>query len=203
MSVSRNAALCAAGALLLGASAAQAAPLAMANVGAPAINCVFDPSCKVVATDSIGGIPNAAPTSLGRLQSRTWAGAAGAPANGLTAYLYRIDLTSVAGSPPPLCVSGYRLAFGPVATLPYAAGGGRTQVFVVTSGALGSIAPTSADLTGTTLTFTFATPVCAGQNSFFFGVAARNPPVGTDADIRLDRGGQSGWTNVAVRSANP
>ncbi len=203
MSVSRKAVCCAAGALGLAAGGAHAAPLTMVNVGAPAINCVFDPSCKVVATDSIGRIPNSAPTSLGRLQSRTWAGAPGAPAHGLTAYVYRVDLTSVAGSAPPLCVSGYRIALGPMATLPYARGRPPGQVFVVTSGSLGSIAPTAADLTGTTLTFTFATPVCAGQTSVFFGVAARNPPVATDADIRLVRGGQSGWTNVDARSPNP
>ena len=79
MSVSRKAVCCAAGALGLAAGGAHAAPLTMVNVGAPAINCVFDPSCKVVATDTIGRIPNSAPTSLGRLQSRTWAGAPGAP----------------------------------------------------------------------------------------------------------------------------
>ena len=59
MSVPRNAAACAAACagacLVMAASAASAAPLAMVNVDAPAINCVFDSSCKVVATDSIGG----------------------------------------------------------------------------------------------------------------------------------------------------
>ena len=114
-----------------------------------------------------------------------------------------MDLTSVAQSAPPLCVSGFRLAFGPMATLPYAPGRRPAQVFVVTSGALGSIPPTAADLTGTTLTFTFAAPVCAGRTSYFFGVAARNPPVTTDADIQILRGRQSGWTNVDARSPNP
>ncbi len=164
---------------------------------------MFNPACSVVVTDSVAGIPNPAPTSLGRLQTRTISGAPGAPANGLTGYLYRIDLSSLGGSTPPLCVSAFKIAFGPMPPLHYPNNGPLAQVFVVTSGGLGSIAPSGADLTGTTLTFTFRTPVCAGQSSFFFGLASRTPPAETDANVMLVRGSQAGWANVSARSPNP
>ena len=199
MSVSRNIALSAAAALILAATGAHAAPLAIVNVAAPAINCVFNPSCSVVVTDSIGRIPNTAPTSLGRLQSRTFSGAPGAPGAGLTGYMYRVDLTSVAGSTAPLCVSAYKIDFGPMASLRYSANGPPAQVFVVTSGGLGTVGLAGADLTGTVVTFTFARPVCAGQTSYFFGMAAAPTPVPTDAAILLP----GGWTNVDARSAHP
>ncbi len=203
MSVSRDLSLCAAAAVLLAAADAKAAPLTIASVGAPAINCVFNPACTVVATDSVAGIPNSAPSSLGRLQTRTISGAPGAPANGLTGYLYRIDLSALGGSTPPLCVSALKIAFGPIPSLHYPNNGPLAQVFVVTSGALGSIAPTGADLNGTTLTFTFRTPVCAGQSSFFFGLASRTPPAPTDANVMVVGGSQAGWANVISRSPNP
>jgi len=42
-------------AALLGAPAfANAAPLTVVNVAAPAINCVFNTSCTITVTDSIG-----------------------------------------------------------------------------------------------------------------------------------------------------
>ncbi len=35
------------------AAASLAAPLKIVDVSAPAINCKFDPSCKIVVTDSV------------------------------------------------------------------------------------------------------------------------------------------------------
>ena len=66
-------------------------PLKVVNVGAPAINCVFDASCTVTVTDTAAPIPIPAGGS-NFLQSRTFMGQPGAPANGLYAYEYRIDL---------------------------------------------------------------------------------------------------------------
>src|SRR3954452_15591157 len=73
--------------------AASAAPLSVVTVAAPDINCVFETDCTVVVTDSIGDIPLAGMTGKARLQSRTYAGKAGAPGAGNTAYEYRLDLT--------------------------------------------------------------------------------------------------------------
>ena len=71
---------------------AQAVPLTVVNVGAPAINCVFTTAvpCTVTVSDSVGPIP----VIGGRLQSRTFSAKPGSAASGLTAYEYRVDLTN-------------------------------------------------------------------------------------------------------------
>src|SRR5471030_396882 len=76
---------------------AAAQPLTIANVGAPAINCVFSKpvggKCTVIVTDTVGTIAMPPGVSgVGRVQSRTFAGAAGTPGAGKTAYLYRVDM---------------------------------------------------------------------------------------------------------------
>ena len=71
------------------ASAAQAAPLTVVNVGAPAINCVFSPTkipnapqpaCSVVVNNSVGTFTPPGDQGDARLQSRTYPGVAPAPA---------------------------------------------------------------------------------------------------------------------------
>src|SRR5437868_2530245 len=79
-------------ALLLLASAAAAQPLRVVHVSAPAINCVFNPACKVTVQDLSTPI-----FTRGFLQSRNYPAAAGAPAAGFHVYEYRIDLRDVAG----------------------------------------------------------------------------------------------------------
>jgi hypothetical protein len=71
-------------------------PLKVVNVGAPSINCVFDPLCTVTVTDTTDTIPIPA-GGTNFLQSRTFVGKPGAPANGLYAYEYRIDLRNAIG----------------------------------------------------------------------------------------------------------
>jgi hypothetical protein len=82
------------------------------------------------------------------------------------------------------CVNSVTLNFGPVvSTLDFNADGtANDQVFVVTSGGLGTVGLASADKVGNQITFTFSSPVCAGgspgagQSSFFWGlVSARQP----------------------------
>lgn len=52
--------------------------LKVVDVGAPAINCVFDSSCTVTVTDSTAPIPIPA-GGTNFLQSRTFTGKPGAP----------------------------------------------------------------------------------------------------------------------------
>ena len=90
----------AAAVLALGVAAARAQPLTVAEVNAPAVNCVFHPACTITVSDSVGFIPLpylAAPKTA-FLQSRTFSGAAGTPAAGKAGYMYRISLTQAAGS---------------------------------------------------------------------------------------------------------
>jgi hypothetical protein len=109
--------------------------------GRTAINCVFDPSCTVTVTDTTAPIPIPA-GGTNFLQSRTFMGKPGAPANGLYAYEYRIDLRNAVGITYIPCLSSMTIEFGPVVSaLDYNGDGEADQVCVITSGGLGSIGP--------------------------------------------------------------
>lgn len=179
---------------------AQAAPLSVVEVAAPGANCVFNatpvpnvppPACQVVVNDSIGVFTPPGDLGTARLQSRTYPGIAPAPAAGAMAYVYRVDLTAVKGVTAVNCVTKLALKFGPVVKLPYAAGG-VADVFVVTAGGLGSVKIASADQVGGTITFTFASPVCPGATSYFFGLASKSVrPVADKATVSFSLGGST------------
>jgi hypothetical protein len=178
------------------ATAAAAVPLDIVNVSAPAINCKFDTDCKVTVSDTsapIAGLPGS--RGGGFLQSRTFPpGQAGTAAAGLFAYLYRIDLRELVGVTAAPCVSRLRLAFGPVSLVDYNGDGNTDQVFVITTGGLGSVAPSAADQAGHQITFTFNPPVCSGsspgrgETSFFFGLASTRPDRHVTAQITYSPG---------------
>ena len=169
-------------------------PLKVVNVGAPAINCVFDPSCTVTVTDTTAPIPIPA-GGTNFLQSRTFVGMPGAPANGLYAYDYRIDLRNAIGITYIPCISSMTIEFGPVvSTLDYDGDGVVDQVYVVTSGGLGSIGLASAEKDGNNITFNLSPSVCAGgspgtgQSSFFFGLVSTQSPRNVTAKVRETTG---------------
>lgn len=160
---------------------AQAAPLSVVNVGAPAINCIFNTTCTISVTDNIGNFTLPLDSGTGRLQARSFVGTAPAPAAGLSGYNYRVDMTSMQGTTAKNCVSTMTIEFGPVATLNYKPGV-PSQVYVVTSGGLGSVGLASADLTGSILTLKFAGGgVCPGETSYFIGLAAKGVPLNKNA----------------------
>lgn len=180
------------GVLMLAAPVAtHAVPLGMVEVEAPAINCVFHPSCTVTVIDTSEPLTLAASSGSGFLQSRTFTGSAGAPATGRYGYEYRIDLRAVAGVTAQPCIRSLTLRTGPLAhDLDYNGDGViGEQIYVVTGGGLGTLAPASAEQVGSSLTFTFATPVCTGSypgggdSSFFFGFASPNPPRFVEAQL--------------------
>lgn len=178
-------------ALALGLSLTAGCALKVVNVGAPAINCTFDPSCTVTVSDTTAPIPLPA-GGTNFLQSRTFTGKPGAPANGLHAYEYRIDLSNALGLTYIPCVSSLILEFGPVVgTMDYDGDGvAGDQVYVVTSGGLGSIGLASAKKSGNAITFNFSSPVCAGgspgggQSTYFFGLLSAEPPRPVTATVR-------------------
>jgi hypothetical protein len=170
----------AAAAALFALSEAQATTLKVVNVNAPAINCVFDATCKIVVTDSVGNLTFTPLGNGARLQSRTFAAKAGTPAAGKTGYLYRVDLTNCAGFTE--CAAGLVVNFGLVASLPYAQPG-TSEVFVVTTGGLGSIGIKSAEQDGDVITFLFSDYLCAGKTSFFFGIASTKTPKSSSATL--------------------
>jgi hypothetical protein len=198
--ITMRVAVIAAAGLFGAASGAQAAPLSIVDVAAPAINCVFNttpipnalpPACQVVVNDSIGVFAPPGDIGAARLQSRTYPGTAPAPAAGDMAYVYRVDLTAVKGVTAANCVTKLALKFGPVVKLHYGPNGD-SDIFVVTTGGLGSIKIASADQVGGTITFTFASPVCPGDTSYFFGLASKSVnPVAGKATVSFSLGGST------------
>jgi hypothetical protein len=175
-------------ALALSSAAAWAQALKVVNVNAPAVNCVFSTTCTIVVNDSIGYVPlpylQAPKTAW--LQSRTYTAMAGTPAAGFTGYEYRLSLTEAAGHAE--CLGGLVLSFGTVAKLPYLSGQ-TADVFVITTGGLGTIGVKSAQKFGDVIEFDFDKPLClsGGANiantTYFFGLAAAGAPQAVTAQI--------------------
>lgn len=175
--------------VFLGPPAAQAATLKIVNVGAPAINCVFNAACTVGVSDLKDNFPLSA-GGTGVFQSRTFKGVTGSPAAGLFAYEYRLDLRNAVGVTALSCVDWVSINFGPVVnTLDFNADKKPDQVFVVTNGGLGTIGLASAVQTGSNIRFKFKTPVCAGSSagkgdsSFFWGLVSKKAAKNLSATI--------------------
>ena len=173
------------------ASVAGAASLSIVTVSAPQINCVYETDCTVTVTDTVGNLTIPSMSGNGRLQSRTFAGQAGAPAAGKTGYEYRLDLTQATAIGDVACVTGLDVDFGPVTKLQYNKVGPLDDVFVVTKGGLGSIGLASAEQNHNVITFTFSQPVCAadtsgpGQTTFFFGLTSAHAPKAVIAKVEV------------------
>ncbi|HEY1962721.1 MAG TPA: hypothetical protein VGG69_09900 [Rhizomicrobium sp.] len=192
-------------ALLVASGAAAAGPLSVADVNAPDINCVFNTTCTVVVTDTSGHYPpSSGYTGKPRLITRTFAGGPGAQGDGLTAYEYRVDFRNAQAATDINCAINLKVNTGRIQPLNYD-GRGPKDVYVITSGGIGSIALSSATKSGPVVTFTFTTPVCPengvnapGQSSFWFGFAAKGVPLKRKAFSDLTYGG--GTVNVAARA---
>jgi len=191
--------------LLLVGGAFGCGSLTVANVGAPAINCVFDTDCTITVSDFVDEftVPVARPDA--RLQSRSQPpGEAGTPGAGLYAHEYRVDVTPAAGTTAIVCVRRLSLDFGQIERLDYDGDGDLDHVYVVTSGGLGTVAPSSASRSGGRVTFTFQPGVCPGnapgngQTSFFFGLASSDPAGPVEATVGFDDG-----TSTTVDARSP
>lgn len=165
-------ALAAAAALMPLTGGAQAASLSVVTVAAPAVNCVFNASCTVTVSDTLGSLANTAYGANAFLQSRTYPGQPGTPGAGTTAYEYRLALDKQAFSE---CLGGLTIDFGPVKTLPYP-GHPPAHVFVTMQGGIGEVAIKSAEQDGNFITLTFDKYLCPGQSTYFFGLAATGGP---------------------------
>lgn len=160
---------------------AGAAALTVVNVNAPAVNCAFNVNCAVIVEDTVGTLQYSPLGNGARLQSRTYEAKPGTPAAGHTAYLYRVDLTQGVGWTN--CLVGVTLDFGPVAKVPYVKNQKPAEVFVITTGGIGTVGIKSAEQDGNAVTFTFSDYLCAGKSSHFFGLAAAKPPQKTGAAL--------------------
>ncbi|HEX8228038.1 MAG TPA: right-handed parallel beta-helix repeat-containing protein [Chloroflexia bacterium] len=174
--------------------------LEFVEVGAPAINYFFDADGSIIVNDSVANFVLRDTTGNAFLQSRTSPpGEAGTPGAGLTEYLYRIDLQQLTSSGSPAmmpCVASLSIEFGPVVALDYNRRGRPSHVFVVTSGGMGSVGPSSVRQAGNVITFSFAPPACAGAtpgsgvSTFFFGMASPYPPRDLVAVVRDTAGNE-------------
>lgn len=174
---------------LLLAPGATAGRLTVAEVSGQGVACVFTPACAVYPTDTYGVFKLFGDGGVGRLLTRTYSGAAGTPAAGMTGYSYHLDMTAMMALGTPSCVERLTMDVGPLASLHYVKGGDAAEVFVVTSGGEGTIGISSATLSGRKLTITFDKPVCPtignkpGRDSLYFGFASKNPPVPAKAQL--------------------
>ena len=167
--------------------AAQAQVLKVVEVGAPAVNCVFQADCNIPVSDTTGNIllPTLAPGTAW-LQSRTFAGEAGAPGVGTTGYEYRISMTQASGNSD--CVTSFTLNFGPHKPLPYK-NNQNADVYVVTTGGLGTISLSKAERFGDVIEFTLSKALCVNgsaniaNTTFFFGLAATAAPMHVNAHV--------------------
>ncbi len=192
-----------AAALFMLMNAASGGQLKVVTVAAPAINCVFNPSCSVTVTDSVGqlALQNLDTPNTAWLQSRTFTGVAGTPGAGKTGYDYRLDMTQASGALQ--CVAGIVINFGPITQLPYA-NNTPADVYVVTQGGLGTIGLASAEQDGDVITFTFTPQICPSEpanpanTTFFFGLASANPPTAITAGVFVT--GNPPFYNVPARA---
>jgi hypothetical protein len=180
------------GAICIAAVNVPAAQLKIVKVNAPAINYLFSSNGTVTVSDTVAqfttNLPPYATSNLpnaslsGFLQSRTYAGLPGTPEAGLNAYEYRLVLKSLTGA-KSVALNSMTLKFSPYSSFTY---NGQTnkQVWVVTSGGLGSVGPNSAATSGSKVTFTFNPPFTfssvSNQNqetsSYFFGMISPTKP---------------------------
>jgi hypothetical protein len=167
--------------------AAEAQLLKIVEVNAPKVNCVFQTDCNLPVTDTSSNIslPLLAAPDTAFVQSRTFAGKAGAPGAGTTGYEYRLSMTEASGAG---CILGFNLNFGPHKQLPYA-NNALADVYIITTGGLGTIGLKSAERHGDMIEFTLAGPLCADgppdvkKTTFFFGLAATAPPMHVGASV--------------------
>jgi hypothetical protein len=186
--VMRNSMLGVLAACALSPCAAAAQVLKVVEVSAPAVNCVFQADCQIPVTDTTGNIllPTIKPGTAW-LQSRTFAGEAGAPSGpGITGYEYRISLTQAAGGTD--CITGFTLNFGPHKPLPYL-NNELADVYVVTHGGLGTIGIAKAERFGDVIVFDLKSGLCVNgpaniaNTTYFIGLAAATAPMHVNAQV--------------------
>jgi hypothetical protein len=183
--------------------------LNMVKANYPGINCFFNTTCVASPTDTSSQITVAGANGSGFLQTRTYQGQSNSPAAGMYGYFYRVSLEGISitkGKIPTF--TSFTINFGSIIESFDFNKDGQTgdQMFVITEGGIGSVAPSEAIYDGSTITFKFNNPRLAGggpsskgQSSFFFGLVSKNPPrnVGVRAVVNEGTG-----LNLSARAPN-
>lgn len=170
-----------------------AGPLKIVDVN-PSIVCLFSTNCIINVDDSPGPILFNDATGTGELQTRIYVAQTNSPLAGRYGYVYRIDLTRVTSPSTNDYIDSLNINFGPIVPFTYDRAPSN-QVWVVTSGGLGTVAPSSALQLGNNIIFRFNPPIHThsgpfpGQTTYFFGLVSSYPPTNFTAHIT---GSQSG-----------
>lgn len=191
--------LAAATAVLLANAPLAAAPLTIANVGRSQANCDFDVACTAASTNTSANLQYYMQGATAQIWTRTLSGQAGSAAAGKTGYEYQIDLSAVPVDGGSECIFGMLLGFPVLDQVNYS-GNGSTDLYVVTSGGSGTIAPTAASLAAPgLLEIDFGGEgICASQASMAFGLSSSQGSPAT-ADIRLLQSGPIPILDVTAR----
>jgi hypothetical protein len=98
------------------------------------------------------------------------------------------------------CIRALTINFGPIVTLDFNASGGSVtdQVYVVTGGGIGTVAPTSVEQSNGVVTVHFADPICPGESSYFIGLVSSNAPTDVRTLLSLTDG-----SNLVVAARAP
>lgn len=165
---------------LVGLAPIHATDLTVVHQSTLEFVCMFDGHCRSGITPAgVGAIPRPEPSSDRRLFASSFPAKPGAPGEGTTVYLYRVDLTTVDKASE--CLSGIMLNFGPPAEIPplYSNKG---HVFIITSGdAAGTVPVKSAEQDGDFIQFNFKDGLCPGASSLIFALPSKHPPESSGA----------------------
>ena len=166
------------------------------NTSAPQINCPFNTTCTVTVTDMGSLIPG---TNGGKIQSRIFQGQPGSPLAGKWCYEYRVSMTNAVGITVIPYVTSMSIAnFGPIISYDYNFDATSTdQVFVVTSGGIGTVGLASSYVFFGISFFNLSSPVYGGsfpgdgESSYFFGVVSNYAPTTGTATVQTDHGSET------------
>ncbi len=163
---------------------AQSRNLEIAEVSAPAVNCVFDSDCRITVNDTSATIASTG----GSIQSRRFAVAeSGTPAAGLYGYNYRVNLSNAVEDEERDCVWDVAIPFGPIEPLDYDGDGELEHLYDLRlGGGAGNVRLLGASQEGDTVYLQFEAfdiflGVCQGNfpgdgdSSYFVGMASRYP----------------------------
>jgi hypothetical protein len=163
--------------------------------------CVFSTTCSVTVTDHTSPV-----LGSGFLQSRIYQGQPGSTGAGKYVYEYRVDLRQVAGVTYPPYVDYVAIYnAGSLLQFDYNFDSNATdQVYVITSGGMGTKGLASSFLLSGWSYFYINPPVYAGsypgggESSYFFGFASNYPPVLRNISVHTD----TGWVTVTGYAPN-
>jgi hypothetical protein len=171
-------------AMMLATTPLAAQSLSIAQVSSTQVICVFDHSCTSLGTSTSDNLLYYMQGDVALVTTHILPGLAGSMAAGRTGYEYQIDLTAVPINGGSECIVGMVFGFSAFDRLDYG-GTGPTDLYVITSGSQGTIAPTGASLIAPGLVeVDFSPGICAGQASQPFGLSSSQGSP-TAGEIRL------------------